>query len=192
MSYSAVETAICDLLTTVEGFSFANVAQGHYRNILSQQYSITLTPGAVSRQESGLQSVRVKWGVRLELFSRISEPIDADSIDYARDGLLELFDRVSGLLDTYPTLGGGAASPDANPYVISESITRSLITSAGSPERQLVGRINLWSMAATCQVTELIITTMNLSDIPARERIGFSLVADELNIRYHPEQTNGE
>ena len=191
MSYTKVEYAhYADLLTTVDGLGFANVAQGHYRNILSQQYSITLTPGAVNRQESGLQSVRVKWGIRLELFSRIAAPIDADSIDHARDGLLELFDKVSGLTDNYPTLGGGAASPDANPYVISESIMRSLITSAGSPERRLIGRTHLWTMAATCQITELIITAMNLASIPARERIGFSLVADELNIRYHPEQTD--
>ena len=190
MSYTRVESALCDLLTTVDGLGFANVAQGHYRNILSQQYSVTLTPGAVSRQESGLQSVRVRWGIRMELYSRIAAPIDADSIDFARDGLLELFDRVSGLLDTYPTLGGGAASPDANPYVVSESITRSLITSAGSPERQQVGRTHLWTMDANCQVTELIVTAMNLTDIPARERIAFSLVADELHVRYHPEQTD--
>ena len=190
MSYTLVEYALADLLTTVDGLGFANVAQGHYRNILSQQYSVTLTPGSVSRQESGLQSIRVKWGIRLELFSRIAAPIDADSIDFARDGLLELFDRVSSLTDTYPTLGGGAASPDVSPYVISESIMRSLITSAGSPERQQIGRTHFWTMAATCQVTELIVTAMNLTDIPARERIAFSLEADELNIRYHPEQTD--
>ena len=189
MSYTRVECALADLLTTVDGLSFSNVAQGHYRNILSQPQSVTLTPGAVSRQESGLQSIRVRWGIRLELFSRIAAPIDADSIDFARDGLLELFDRVSSLTDTYPTLGGGAASP-ASPYVISESITRSLITSAGSPERQQVGRTHLWTMAATCQVTELIVTAMNLTDIPARERIAFSLVADGLDVRYHPEQTD--
>ena len=189
MSYAAVEGALCDLLTTVDGLSFANVAQGHYRNILSQQYSVTLTPGSVSRQESGLQSVRVRWGMRLELYSRIAAPVDADSIDFARDGLLTLFNKVSGLIDNYPTLGAGAASPDS-PYVISESITRALITSAGSPTRQQVGRTHLWSMDATCQVTEHIVTAMNLTDIPARERIAFSLVADELNVRYHPERTD--
>ena len=189
MSYQRVEGALCDLLTTVDGLNFANVAQGHYRHILSQPQSVTLTPGSVSRQESGLQAIRVSWGIRLELYSRIAEPIDADGIDFARDALLELFDKVSSLIDTYPTLGAGAASPDS-PYVISESITRSLITSAGSPERQRVGRTHLWTMAATCQVTEQIITAMNLADIPARERIAFSLVANELNVRYHPERTD--
>ena len=189
MGYTRVESALCDLLTTVDGLDFNNVAQGHYRHILSQPQSVTLTPGAVSRQESGLQSIRVRWGIRLELYSRIAEPIDADSIDYARDGLIELFDRVASLADAYPTLGAGAASPDS-PYVVSESITRALITSAGSPARQQVGRTHLWTMAATCQVTEHIVTAMNLADIPARERIAFSLVADELHVRYHPEQTN--
>ena len=161
MSYRRCETALANALSTISGLE-NSVAQGHHGAIFSRDFSVVLTPSTVSREPSGLQSVRIRWGVNAQLYYRTSDT----TVDDDYDKILDLADSVADVVDIYPTLGAPSVS-NPRPGVTLEQIISARLVSAGTPTTRQIQRLFLWTQQLTFSIQERIVTTPNFAELSA-------------------------
>ena len=153
MSYRRCETALANVLSTISGLE-NSVAQGHHGAIFSRDYSVVLTPSTVSREPSGLQSVRIRWGVSAQLYYRTSETtVDADY-----DKILDLADSVADVTDVYPTLAAPSVS-NPRPGVVTEDIISARLVSSSAPTTRQIQRVYVWTQQLAFSIQERIVVS---------------------------------
>lgn len=141
--YDRVETALYNLLVTkmTPEFNTRNVAQGHFRYILDNASSITITPGSSTHNNYALQTVMNEWNINLQLFMKQTNIRLEDFYQRIRIRRQQIKDTI----DLYPTL-------DETPNVVF-----TLVVGQSEPEWIQISRTYLWTQDISVKVNELVV-----------------------------------
>ena len=100
--YQQIQEALRYVIAMADDFGLDNVVEGHYRLIHTHNKSVTLTPGSISRELGGHQSVINEWNVNVRLLM----VQDKDRLETFYHDAIKAREHILDTIDKYPVLGG--------------------------------------------------------------------------------------
>ena len=116
-----------------------SVVQGHYRNILEYNVSVTLTPGSISRELFGERQLTVEWPINIEMFFVQNK----DKLEDFYAHLEDVRDNFLDVMDLFPVMGG-----------VVPGVINMFVGSADEPEWTQISRYYVWTQRFECQVRQ--------------------------------------